>query len=160
MDVINPTPERLAQFAALYIEHNFDAVKACKAMGMKPSTAKSNAYLFKRSARVKLADALRAIGLDEVAQAKKLQKLQESLMPKWNAADEDWDHFENGSVQLEATKEINRILDAYPQEKPIHIGDNVTVLFDVRTQPLKPRERTLTVEANRTDNHFPQTPRG
>lgn len=147
----NPSPEKIATFTQLYIENGFNATKALVSMGLKRKSAEAAATVFKQRARLSLAERLRERGIDADSQAKKLAELREARMPKWNAGTEDWDIFDDGHLQLEVVKEINRIQDAYPAEKNIQIGDNITVIFDVDTKPEHPRERTLTVAANQTD---------
>lgn len=127
----SPTPEKLQQFAALYIANGFNAVKAARAMGYKKETAQSNAYIFQKLAKVSMSDALRAIGLDEVSQAKKLEKLREAKLVKWNPGEDQWDAFEDGRLQMDATKEINRILGAYPAEPSAAPAMTVNVIVDV-----------------------------
>jgi hypothetical protein len=63
-------------------------------------------------------EALCAIGLDTVTQAKKLSELLEAKKPLWNRKKERWDSFSDNAVQLEAVKEVNRLLNAYPAPKP------------------------------------------
>jgi hypothetical protein len=147
----NPSPEKLAVFTKFYIENGFNALQACLAMGMRPSTAKGASAVFRKRATLTLAQRLRARGLDEDSQAKKLAELREAQMPKWNAGTEDWDIFDDGHLQMEAVKEINRILDAYPAEEKLHIGDNVTVIFNANVEPERKRERTLTIESHQAD---------
>ena len=67
--------------------------------------------------RLEMAAALRATGLDEHSQAKKLAQLREARTVRWNAKKNKWDTFDDGDVQMRATQEVNRLLDAYPAPK-------------------------------------------
>jgi len=111
--------ERLTRFMEAYIACEFRAAEAARAIGMSKSSAHANAHRYVRAirSRVDFKTALRGIGLDPISQAQKLKDLRDALMVKWNAADEDWDTFDDGHLQLEAVKEINKLLDAYPAEK-------------------------------------------
>jgi hypothetical protein len=44
-------------------------------------------------------------------------ELLETKKPLWNRKKECWDSFPNNAVQLEAVKEVNRFLNAYPAPK-------------------------------------------
>lgn len=70
-----------------------------------------------RRIRIEIGAALRAMGLDEVSQAKKLLQLQNAKLPKWNPAEEEFQHFADAATQLAATREISRLLDHYPAPK-------------------------------------------
>ena len=110
-------PERLEAFREAYIETRGNAYKAALAIGMKPSTAKAGAWRIVRALKLQVAEALEMLGIDAVSQARKLIALREARLVKWNPSEEQWDTFLDSSTQMEATKEINKLLDAYPAAK-------------------------------------------
>lgn len=104
---------------------------------------------------VTIGTALRHVGINEQRIARKLQSLLDAQMPKWNAGEEDWDYFEDGSLQLEAAKESAKFLDMYPAPKvPPPTQPPITVIIDMdcprgTTEEMEavPAVRQLTVEA-------------
>jgi hypothetical protein len=126
--------ERLTAFLALYIEHDFNAVNACIALGMKPKSAKAHAYEYVRAIRdrVTLQQAMKRAGLDAMRVASKLNKLIDAKEPKWNPEKKRWDTFENTTAQLEAIKQTARLLNLYPAEPKEGDGSTVNVIFDVK----------------------------
>lgn len=96
-------PDRLASFRAAYLENGLNAYQACIAIGISKSRARANAYKYARLVNLQLKEALRAIGVDEASQAADLKKLLRSKSER---------------IRLDAIKEVNRILDAYPAPKP------------------------------------------
>jgi hypothetical protein len=52
-------------------------------------------------------------------------------MPKWNPAKGQWDMFPDFTAQLEALKQIARLLNLYPAEPSQVEPDQVTVIVDV-----------------------------
>jgi hypothetical protein len=124
-------PERLEAFRLAYIESHGNATKAGRAIGMAPSTAKKKAWLYVRALNLKVADALAILGRDATSQAQKLAALQEAKTVKWNPFEEDWDVFEDSSIQLAATVEIGKLRDDYPARKePPPDQGPVVVIFD------------------------------
>lgn len=117
-----------------------NAYRSAIAAGYTPITAKANCHILARKCNIKTAEALIAMGCDGFSQAKKLLTLREAKTVKWNPdkfpgrratkkragtfKHGGWDLFEDSSTQLDATKEINRILDSYPAPKqptePVH----------------------------------------
>ena len=122
------SPERLQRFREVYLSNGCNAVRAAIAIGMKPTTAKANAHRFTRALRLQMQEALHAIGVDAVTQAKKLIELVDAKKPWWNRKKKRWDFFPDYAIQLEAVKEINRILNAYPAPRPDI--DPITVNID------------------------------
>jgi hypothetical protein len=120
---------RQEKFRELYLQTG-NAFQSAKDAGYADATAKTDSWRMARAIRLSLADALRARGIDEVSQAKKLAKLQRARTVKWNSANEEWDKFGDSDVQFRATQEINRLLDAYPAPKEI-TGDNrpIQIIF-------------------------------
>jgi hypothetical protein len=70
--------------------------------GMKPGDAKGGVHGLARPINAEMQKALRAVGVDEANQAEALKKLRVSKSER---------------IRLDAIKEINRILDAYPAPK-------------------------------------------
>lgn len=133
-----------------------NAYQSAIAAGYSPITAKANCHLLARDSRVQVAEALEALGVDGFSQAQKLLELREAQAVKWNpakypgrpakgkkpgiAARGGWDYFADGNVQLEATKEINRVKDAYPAPRePIDGRDQrpITIIFPATWKPDK-----------------------
>jgi hypothetical protein len=128
------TTERLTQFLALYIEHDFNAVDAAIALGMSPESAHSHAHDYVRAIRhnVTIQQAFRRVGLVPMRVADKLNKLMDAKEPKWNQKTEQWDHFENTRAQLEAIKQVARLMNLYPAEPKDGDGQTVNVIIDVK----------------------------
>ena len=95
-----------------------NAVRAAIAIGMKPTTAKANAHRLAHHVKLEMQEALYAIDVDVVTLAKKLDELLEAKKPTWNPRTREWDFFPDSALQLEAVKEILRLLNAYPASKP------------------------------------------
>jgi len=106
------------------------------AMGMSRKNAKANAWLYRQKAQVRIQDALRATGLDEVTIAQEWAKLVRSR---------------SEDIKLRTLREVSKIFGLYPEPGSTHADDNITVIFDVDTEPEQPRKRTLTIEPNQTD---------
>jgi len=113
-----PNPETLAQFREAYLETGLNAYQAALRIGMKVSSARANAHRYARIVNLELKPALQAAGLTAEYRAKKLKQLCEAKTPKWNPKRQAWDLFDDGHLQLEAVKEINRVDDSYPAPKP------------------------------------------
>ena len=111
---------RLAEFRAALIDNNLNAYKAAIAIGISKKSAKANSYLWARRCNLKMSEALRAKGLDEASQADKLLMLRDAATRIVSDPEGDGEVMEvpDYRVQLEATKEINKILGAYPAEPP------------------------------------------
>ncbi|MGB8788728.1 MAG: hypothetical protein WA755_10295 [Candidatus Acidiferrales bacterium] len=107
---------RLLKFKAFYLESG-KAYQSAKLAGYSESYAHSNSYELAQKVRVEVAEALRAQGRDEISQARKLKELQTAQTPKWNRRHETFQLFADNAIQLEATKEISRLLDIYPAKK-------------------------------------------
>lgn len=105
-------PERFAPFETAY-KAGERISDICRRLHLPRRTGENWA----RNIRVEIGAALRAMGLDELSQARKLLKLQAARMPKWNPAKEKFDIFDDGATQLAATREISRLLDHYPAPK-------------------------------------------
>lgn len=133
-----------------------NAYRSALAAGYSPATAKSNCHLLARDINVAAADALRALGCDAFSQARKLLRLQQAKTVKWNpqkfpgtrgtkkrkgkAPRGGWDAFDDGDLQLDATKEINRLLDAYPAPKePGDTSRPVQIIFPASFKSLEVR---------------------
>ncbi len=101
------------------------------AMGMSRKNAKANAWLYRQKAQVRIQDALRATGLDEVTIAQEWAKLVRSR---------------SEDIKLRTLREVSKIFGLYPESGSTHADDNITVIFDVDTEPEQPRKRTLTIE--------------
>ena len=112
------SPERLRRFREAYVSNGCNAVRAAIAVGMKPETAQANAHRLARAVRLQMTEALHAIGVDAVTLAKKLAELLEAKKPLWNRKKKRWEFFPNGAIQLEAVKEVCRLLNLYPGSKP------------------------------------------
>lgn len=119
---------RRAKFRERYLATG-NAYQSARDAGYAESTARTKSWELARSIRIEIGDALRARGLDEVSQARKLEKLQNAKCVKWNANAEDWDTFEDGDIQMRATQEINRLLDAYPAPKESDQRSPVQIIF-------------------------------
>jgi len=126
----NPSLEQIQQFTGLYLANRGNAVRACMAMGMSRKNAKANAWLYKQKAQVPIQDALRAAGLDEVTTAQEWAKLVRSR---------------SEDIKLRALREVSKIFGLYPGPESTHVGDNVTVIWNVDTNPTGRRERTLDI---------------
>src|ERR1700732_1069908 len=89
--------ETLTVFLAAYIAHGFNGTEAGIAIGMKPRTAHANAHRYVAAIRNRLSmqQTLARAGLDRTKIAEKLAQLIDSKEPKWNAAHEDWDSFDD-----------------------------------------------------------------
>jgi Holliday junction resolvase RusA-like endonuclease len=72
--------ERLARFLALYIEHDFNGVRACMALGMKRATAEAHAhrYVDARRSNLSIQHAMRESGLDTRHVSRKLAQMIEA----------------------------------------------------------------------------------
>lgn len=124
--------ERLALFLAAYLANEFNSTKAAMAIGMSESSARANAHRYTRAIRSRITtqQALAAQGLTADFVARKLARLANAQMPKWNPSEEDWNHFDDGDLQLRATVEVAKLSNAYPAEKnfePVTVNIN----FDV-----------------------------
>jgi hypothetical protein len=75
--------------------------------------------------------ALGAAGLDPVKIAEKLAQLIHCLEPKWNPAEKHWDFFDDTTAQLEAIRQVARLLNLYPAEPSSVEPEQVTVIVDV-----------------------------
>jgi hypothetical protein len=128
------TAERLVRFLALYIEHDFNGVRACMALGMKRATAEAHAHRYVEAIRSNLSiqHAMRESGLDTRHVSRKLAQMIEAKEPKWNQKTEEWDHFENTTAQLEAIKQTARLLNLYPAEPEAKDALTVNVIFDIK----------------------------
>jgi hypothetical protein len=124
------SPERLQNFREVYLSHGCNAVRTAIAIGVKPTSAKANAHRLARAVKLEMQEALDAIGMDTVAVAKKLAELLEAKKRIWNREEQKWDVFPDTTVQLEAVKEINRLLNTYPAPKPDIEPTTVTVVID------------------------------
>lgn len=137
-----------ASFDAFYINGGPDfrpgnAYQAAIAAGYSPATAKSNCHILARRASIRVLAALEARGCDGFDQANKLLALREARTVRWNPKKNRFDQFTDNSTQLEATKEINRILDAYPAPKE-KVTDSrpITIVFPQdlgEMMPAKPK---------------------
>jgi hypothetical protein len=127
------SPERLQRFREAYLSNGCNAVRAAIAIGMKPTTARANAHRLARAVKLQMQEALCAIGLDTATQAKKLAELLEAKKPLWNRKKERWDSFPDNAVRLEAVKEVNRLVNAYPAPKPDVEPTIVNVVIDPTT---------------------------
>jgi Terminase small subunit len=117
---------------ALFKEHYLrtgNAYESAKLAGYRESVAKSRSFEMARAVRITIAEALRARGLDEVSQAQKLARLQNARAVKWNPKKEKFVGFEDADVQMRATQEINRLLDAYPAPKETSDNRPVQIIF-------------------------------
>jgi len=85
---------------------------------MKASSARANAHRYARIVNLELKHAIRAAGMTAEYRAKKLKQLCEAKTSKWNPKKKSWDMFDDGHLQLEAVKELNRVDDSYPAPKP------------------------------------------
>lgn len=134
-----PPTDRQAKFREHYLQSG-NALQAAKDAGYSEATALSDSYRMAREIRVGIAEALRARGLDEVSQAKKLGELQQARAVKWNSKKEKFVAFHDADVQLRATQEINRLLDAYPAPKE-DTGDNrpIQIIFPANFSNLAPK---------------------
>jgi hypothetical protein len=128
------TAERLARFLALYIERDFNGVRACVALGMKRSTAEAHAHRYVEAIRSNLSiqHAMRESGLDTRHVSRKLAQMMDAKEPKWNLATKTWDTFENTTAQLEAIKQTARLLNLYPAEPTAQDALTVNVIIDVK----------------------------
>lgn len=136
-----PPNETIKQekFRELYLKTG-NALQSAKEAGYSESVARADSWKFARAVRISLADALRARGIDEVSQAEKLAKLQEARTVKWNPSEEEFEEFGDSDVQMRATQEINRLLDAYPAPKEV-TGDNrpIQIIFPTNFANLAPK---------------------
>lgn len=105
-------PELFAQFEAAY-KTGERITHVCRRLQIPTRTGERWAQFV----RVEIGAALRAIGIDEISQAKKLLQLQRARMPKWNPETKRFVLFEDGGIQLAATRELNHLLNCYPPPK-------------------------------------------
>lgn len=110
--------ERLQLFLAEYLSNGLNATQACISIGLSKRTAGKNAWRYQAAirARIDMQQALDAAGLTTDRLALKLNLLLDADMPKWNPGTEDWDVFANGSLQLDAAREIAKLRNLYPAE--------------------------------------------
>lgn len=114
-----------------------NAYRSAIAAGYTPITAKANCHILARRCKVKAAEALQAMGCDGFSQAEKLLRLREARTVRWNPVKYNgkkqkrggWDTFDDGDLQLRATQEINRVLDAYPAPKEADQRSPVQIIF-------------------------------
>lgn len=106
-----------------------NAYRSALDAGYRESTAKAKSFEFARAVRIPIADALRARGIDEVSQAQKLAQLQAARCVKFNPELGEFEDFDDGDVQMRATQEINRLLDAYPAPKQPDVSVPVQIVF-------------------------------
>jgi len=126
----NPSEAKIKQFTALYIQHNFNAKRALVAMGFKPKHAKSSAWIYKAKAQLEITSTLKRLGYDQSDVAKNFIR---------------WANGRHGDLSIRANRELAKIFGMYPEQQAAHIGDNITVIFDVDTKPEHPREKFLTL---------------
>ncbi len=107
---------RFQKFTRLYLESG-NAYRSALAAGYARNTAKVKSCEMARLVRVKAAEALRALGIDETQVALKLKEKLGAKEFRWNPAKKKWETFIAHKPQLEATKELARILDMYPAQK-------------------------------------------
>jgi hypothetical protein len=111
----------------------FNAAQAGIAIGMSQRSAHANAHRYVAAIRNRLSlqQVLAEAGLDPRKIAEKLAQLIDCLEPKWNPAEKRWDLFDNATAQLEAVKQIARLLNLYPAQ-PLKVeSEQVNVIIDV-----------------------------
>jgi len=89
---------RFRRFGDEYLKNGGNAYQAALAAGYSRATAESDSYKLARLVKVKIGDALRANGVDEVWMARKLKELFEDKDPK---------------IRLEALRECLKLQGAY-----------------------------------------------
>ena len=94
---------RFLRFRDEYLKNGGNAYQAALAAGYSRATAESDSYKLARLVKVKIGDALRANGVDEVSVARKLKDLLEDEDPK---------------IRLDASRECLKLLEAYPAPTP------------------------------------------
>lgn len=157
---------RFATFAELYIESGKQYQSAIKA-GYSPSYAKSKASSLAGRVRVKMGDALRACGINQVALARRIKAKLDAKEVKWNpnkvirAASKatettpelpelrgGWDSFVAHGTQQRAIETSLELLDAYPAKRIAGAdgGDlfaNVKIVSSIKRPPPPPRAAKL-----------------
>jgi hypothetical protein len=83
------------------------------------------------SERIAVGDALREIGLDAVAVAKKLRRLLNARAVRYNPGCKRFESFDDGDVQLRTVQEIAKLLDLYPAPKTDDDTRPVIVQFPI-----------------------------
>jgi hypothetical protein len=119
---------REARFREFY-DQGLSAKQAALRAGYSAPMAHSKSYLLAQRVKRTVAERLIARGCDADSQAGKLIALREAGAVKWNTKKERWDQFQDNDVQLRATQDINRILDAYPAPKEPTDTRPVTIIF-------------------------------
>jgi phage terminase small subunit len=89
---------RFRRFTDEYLKTG-NAYQSALAAGYSRATAESDSYKLARLVKVKMAEALRTIGVDEISVARKLKDLLEDEDPK---------------IRLDASRECLKLLEAYP----------------------------------------------
>jgi len=125
-----------------------NAYQSAIAAGYSQATAKSNCHILARKARVRVAEALEALGCDGFSQAHKLLQLREAKMVKWNPSKGGkkkkpkggWDMFEDNDTQLRTTQEINKLQGAYPDPQDPGAPMSVQFIFPENFANLMERE--------------------
>lgn len=125
---------RWPRFVTLLLEYQ-NATKAARDAGYSISYA--NVASHKMAARVLegMKAALWRKGMAVDRMADKLVTLFDAKMPKWNAAKEKWDTFEDAGTQLQAYDRIKTVLEPEPPKKL-----EIDVLVGVRRDETRSRE--------------------
>lgn len=90
-----------------------------------------DAHRYAKLCRLEIQQAIRIVGLNELRIALKLAELIDATMPRGNPAKRQWDMFPDFTAQLEALKQIARLLNLYPAEPSQVEPEQVTVIVDV-----------------------------
>lgn len=115
--------QRFARFAKLYVEGEGEelrpgnALQAALKAGYPPAYAKGHSWELAAKVRVKMGQALRAQGINEVRIARKLDALLDAKTPKWNQTHGRWDRFEDSGTQIAALDRAVELLELAPPKK-------------------------------------------
>ena len=114
----NINPRRL-KFATEYLRIG-NALQAARAAGYSERYALTHSYMLARSIRTSLEKVARALGVTEQKIIEKYLALIEAKTAKWNPKDEMFESFDDGKIQLEATRDLAEIIE--PRESKISTG--------------------------------------
>lgn len=153
------TDPRFQKFAELYVtKHAGNGHQAALAAGYPPGFAKSHSWRLVKLLKLRMGDALRAQGLDEMEVVALIRRLATAKVPKWNrskvvrpakydpkdrskvlepAVIGGWDYFDDSAAIGKAAEMLATLLDAKPATKVK--GDNPDGSFTVRLISSVPR---------------------
>jgi hypothetical protein len=125
----SPVPANLAKFAEFQqgLHDGKTSRELCRRLHIHEDTGSRWAGAIQ--AQIKDALHARGIGADQIAA--KLERLMRARTPKWNRAMDRWDIFDDGRLQLDATREAGTLLQLYPKKDEGLEAELTVVIRDV-----------------------------